>query len=353
MRIFDWLFYAGYKKEVYQETREHLILGNKQRLTYFSLFFSAMLFVLTAASFIVSVGTSLRWTYPVFLGVVLLILALEYFVGRRYDAVVFPLIYLFIVVALLLGIFVSVVQSPNEISATYIALLLTVPQIIVDKPYRIHLVTLVMTVIFIVTVLLVKDPSTWHSDSVNAVVFYVVSAFLTTFNTYTRISRYLMENKIRTMAEQDQLTGLLNRNSYQLALEEAEKKADPRFYTVYLDANGLHDLNNRDGHEAGDRMISEIGALMSDAFGKNDTFRIGGDEFVAIGTGLSAEEIEKKIAALRVKIHSAGYSAAIGFCVTSDPYASVGEVVRKAETNMFADKKAYYESEGKTPQRMH
>ena len=50
---------------------------------------------------------------------------------------------------------------------------------------------------------------------------------------------------------------------------------------VYADANGLHELNNEQGHDAGDRMLQTVAREMQSRFGDAHTYRVGGDEFVA------------------------------------------------------------------------
>ena len=74
------------------------------------------------------------------------------------------------------------------------------------------------------------------------------------------------------------LTGLRNRNNYQKALEDYAKFTKGTICCIYIDANGLHELNNSLGHGAGDTMLRFIGTSMKQFFGSSHTFRIGGDE---------------------------------------------------------------------------
>lgn len=66
---------------------------------------------------------------------------------------------------------------------------------------------------------------------------------------------------IKEMGENDLLTGLLNRNSYQKRILEYPKKYTESIACIYADANGLHELNNSQGHEAGDRMLQCVARL--------------------------------------------------------------------------------------------
>lgn len=51
---------------------------------------------------------------------------------------------------------------------------------------------------------------------------------------------------------------------------------------IYLDVNGLKDVNDQFGHEVGDALLVECARRMKMVFKKADFYRIGGDEFIII-----------------------------------------------------------------------
>ena len=85
--------------------------------------------------------------------------------------------------------------------------------------------------------------------------------------------------KIEQIGLMDMLTGLRNRNCYEHPLEYYITKNVESLCCLYIDANGLHELNNTLGHAAGDEMLIYIGNSLKTIFGTQDTYRIGGDEF--------------------------------------------------------------------------
>ena len=87
---------------------------------------------------------------------------------------------------------------------------------------------------------------------------------------------------LREMGIIDSLTGLLNRNYFERTIENFDKNEYRNVACVYIDANGLHNINNRFGHEAGDNMIKAVAQALQSKFGSDKTYRIGGDEFVTI-----------------------------------------------------------------------
>ena len=78
---------------------------------------------------------------------------------------------------------------------------------------------------------------------------------------------------------------------------------------MYGDINGLHELNNREGHEAGDELIRGAAACITQALeDKGRTYRIGGDEFCVLLENADreawcAQEFERWLALRREVVH--------------------------------------------------
>jgi len=150
---------------------------------------------------------------------------------------------------------------------------------------------------------------------------------------------------IEEMGTIDALTGLLNRNSYQMALEESRDVSG----CVYLDANGLHDLNNTYGHAAGDAMLKAVAEALKDAFGAADSYRIGGDEYVALCRGLTREDAMERCERLEKRVDAQGYHVSVGFAFREVPpktSAELNALVSEAEKLMYDAKNRYYEKLG-------
>ena len=97
------------------------------------------------------------------------------------------------------------------------------------------------------------------------------------------------ESKLSFLAGHDPLTGLLNRGGLEirssalLALAQREKRS---VFAVFIDIDGLSNINNAHGHLAGDLVISEIAVAATRLVRAADLVaRWGGDELVIIGLG--------------------------------------------------------------------
>lgn len=154
-----------------------------------------------------------------------------------------------------------------------------------------------------------------------------------------------MYHTIKEMGEMDFLTGLLNRNCYQKNLLERQQKAYQSVGCVYVDANGLHELNNQYGHEAGDRMLQCIAKAMKEQFGGDYSYRIGGDEFVAFCFDQPKEAVEQRLERLRRKVDQSGYCISIGMEYQKEP-KDMEDIIRMAERGMYDEKRRYYEEKG-------
>lgn len=147
---------------------------------------------------------------------------------------------------------------------------------------------------------------------------------------------------LREMGIIDSLTGLLNRNCFERTIENLDKNEYRNVACVYIDANGLHNINNRFGHEAGDNMLKAVAQASQSKFGSDKTYRIGGDEFVAFTFGDSEKQIEENIESIKNDIEKQGYSISYGVSF-SEVSTNAERFIKQAERNMLDNKYSYYQ----------
>lgn len=144
------------------------------------------------------------------------------------------------------------------------------------------------------------------------------------------------------MATTDLLTNLKNRNAYEQILARYETDLPDCLSCVYADANGLHELNNSQGHAAGDRMLRSVADAFVEAFGQEGVYRIGGDEFLVFAE-MNLEDAAKKALEAKEKVQKAGYHVSVG---TASGEVSAVAGVKVAEKRMYEDKRRYYMEHG-------
>jgi len=158
----------------------------------------------------------------------------------------------------------------------------------------------------------------------------------------SEIYNHLLLRKLEEISQIDSLTGIRNRRAMKEKMKILQENG-ACYGVVNIDLNGLKVVNDRDGHEAGDRMLIQGSELLSKVFYQEDLFRTGGDEFVVITDGISREAFERKVERLRRDVaKNANISFAIGDFWT-DGTMDMREAFKIADEKMYADKKAFYD----------
>ena len=172
---------------------------------------------------------------------------------------------------------------------------------------------------------------------------------------YTRkeLKNYL--DYTRQQAFIDSLTKLGNRNAYYDAVKKVneiiQNDKHASFAVAVFDINGLKEINDKHGHEAGDKAIRMAADTLSEAFSKENCYRIGGDEFVVIYIGLDEEGMKNRmldfdeILSENIKSSSIDFTLTIskGFALfDSKKDKDFGAVFSKADKLMYAEKSDYY-----------
>lgn len=138
----------------------------------------------------------------------------------------------------------------------------------------------------------VKKETSGNLFIISALIFVIMVLYLAaSLFIQARISK-IVQDKLLNLAIKDELTGLYNRHAYESDLKTiaAESLHDDFNYVVF-DVNGLKNVNDSLGHEAGDELIKAAASCINQCFsGYGKVYRTGGDEFIAIVTA-SEEEI--------------------------------------------------------------
>ena len=170
---------------------------------------------------------------------------------------------------------------------------------------------------------------------------------LTTFFLASEISSYQMFDKFKLLSTVDLLTGVLNRNEMnnrvmQLSLDDRAGRENVGI--VFADLNGLKQMNDLEGHSAGDKLIKDAAKILKNLFRKNEIYRAGGDEFMVLLRGVTMPELEdyaRQIKAMADETDTVSF--AIGLCLEQDSQ-KIYEAMKTADVNMYEDKKAFYDA---------
>lgn len=151
--------------------------------------------------------------------------------------------------------------------------------------------------------------------------------------------------------QKDSLTNAYNRTTGQLIINEMIKKSEIRkqFLVVcFLDLDDLKKVNDRLGHNYGDKYISKIAEVLMNSIDKKDVLiRFGGDEFIIIFINKDINQsrailikVEDKLSEINsTNITDYKYSISYGFSEkTIDNRLSADEMIEIADSNMYVHK---------------
>lgn len=158
-----------------------------------------------------------------------------------------------------------------------------------------------------------------------------------------------LNHELHRMANYDALTQVKNRNSFHQAIRDYDKAIPSSLVCIYIDANGLHEINNHMGHQAGDQMLIAIADQLIIQFTKDQVYRIGGDEFVVFLNEPNEENCLAKIKQLRERLKELHYEISVGYQYHKEDI-DIDEMILCAETRMQQEKRQFYQGAGKERQ---
>jgi diguanylate cyclase len=119
-------------------------------------------------------------------------------------------------------------------------------------------------------------------------------------------ARIVAEERLRHLAEHDDLTGLLNRRALIAHLDDRLADGQPGpVALIFLNLDRLKAVNDHLGHKAGDQFIEVFAQLLRDAAGRSATVaRFGGDEFAIVpAVAMDAEAAQALAEQLQRRVH--------------------------------------------------
>lgn len=351
-RIRKALFFSGLDKEQYKKLSPNIHLKNTKHIKIYSIVLMCHFTAITILTIImrsgkIDVTDKLCLLTALTMGILYLI---SRFVYKRKPTQLW-------IHTLLNYVFMSVVYAeaialsclfPDFVGAdkTFYIELVVLPMICMDRSIRMIVFQCLVTFAFIFTGFIYKTPELANYELRNFAFFLLISILIIIFVSSIRIKELLHGQKIQYLSDHDVLTGAKNRNCFESDCPFFESIKDKTLFFVYADVNELHELNNKEGHKAGDIMIQTVAAGLQKIFSDEYTYRVGGDEFIAFSCNHDRAYVENSIQNLQKELSEKEYYVSFGIGGTDENFSSLGELVTKAESRMFEEKKIYYQNKG-------
>lgn len=139
----------------------------------------------------------------------------------------------------------------------------------------------------------------------------------------------------------DPLTHLFDRKAYYSDLEKIENKVTG---VIVIDMNSLKELNDSEGHEAGDRALKVIANVIRECIDLRTMYgyRMGGDEFTIISVSKKEGALSKVASKINEKMANTPYTVSLGYAIKINEEMSYQELIKEADKMMYTNKETYY-----------
>lgn len=339
------LFYGGVDPEVYRDCREEIWKENREKLFFFLSVSILFLLIALVVCCLVKSLTAGVVIYLVGLAVCLgLICAVQNFPDNHIVTALSADV--FMGMLYLMGIYLGTIAYPNEPAICFHVFAVLLPMLFTRPAIGNILRTALYEGIFIGCVFWFKTPDVLALDLLSAFLFGAAACVLSTYYVRALTDNVVARRKLKVIAETDLNTQIPNRNAYENHMQDYPLRCANTLSCVYVDVNGLHELNNTKGHDAGDVMLKTVAQEMVKTFGIKDSYRIGGDEFVAFVVDEDPRMVRERMRALEANVEADGYSVAVGCATCSAGGIQMEALIKQAETRMYDAKNEYYRKRG-------
>lgn len=163
-----------------------------------------------------------------------------------------------------------------------------------------------------------------------------------------KLFRRISNPTYRDFANTDMLTGLANRNAFDVAMHNIQAgKKQNKISLISIDFDGLKKINDSYGHDAGDEYLKNGSALVSHCVRESDIFyRIGGDEFVILLSEIDIPSLERMIGRIEKRLEEYNQTAQIpvSFSMGYAAYDSsldhsLQDTLKRADLKMYQAKR--------------
>ena len=172
----------------------------------------------------------------------------------------------FLAVCYLLGIDLGCFVYADQPATCFHILAVVLPMLFTRPALWNILRTALYEGVFACCVVTFKTPEVAAMDLMDAVLFGLMACVISTYYVRALTDNVVARCKLKVIAETDLNTQIPNRNAYENHMHEYPLRCANSLSCVYVDVNGLHELNNTKGHDAGDVMLKIVAQEMTKNF---------------------------------------------------------------------------------------
>lgn len=183
----------------------------------------------------------------------------------------------------------------------------------------------------------IDNPQVWNNVAtlLNSLAYFVIN----------EITKRRLQLELAFRSYHDALTGLYNRYKYLEFVHDFDRKSVSAMGVVFLDINGLKQINDRYGHKFGDQILINTAQLLRLFFDKERIFRLSSDEFLIFCENLSRDKFVDKIQTMSQHFNYSGENGvSVGYTWEDQELDDLNILVNHANELMFLNKQEYYKN---------
>lgn len=346
-KLRNLLFYGGAMPDVYRNCRDEIRKENLEKLFFFlTVEIVFLLMALAVCCAVKSLAGGFIAYIIALAGALVLLCTVQS--CQNSNIVLSICADSFLGICYLLSLYLGCFAYPDEPAICFHVVAVVLPMLFTRPAIGNILRTVIYEALFIGCSVTFKDPALVPMDVFNAVLFGLMGCVLSTYYIRALTDNVVARCKLKVIAETDLNTQIPNRNAYENHMNEYPLRCSNTLSCVYVDVNGLHELNNTKGHNAGDVMLKTVAQEMVRQFGIKDSYRIGGDEFVAFVVDEPPRTVRERMrmSQLVANVEANGYSVAVGCATCSAGGIQLEVLIKQAESRMYDDKEEHYRRRG-------
>ncbi len=280
--------------KILQDIKPMIAEYNHKMLAFSSMLFFIIFVILTGISFI---GVSQVYEFPIVyilmavtsLGIHLL----TRFVFRPESSgnAILLTFYVLELVGYAYGFYTGIAHGPFP-AVTFIVMLIILPSLPCDCPWRGNLLLMLMGIVFLVLSRRVKAPAFFNNDVGNVISYVLVSFFMHMHQQMSRMDDFTNRLIIKIQRDTDALTGAMTKTAFEMNTIRVLRSEACEGCLLVIDIDNFKNINDSFGHSIGDFFIANTGKCILDCCRSSDFVgRFGGDEFVILMQGHLTREI--------------------------------------------------------------
>ncbi|MBP5156246.1 MAG: GGDEF domain-containing protein [Treponema sp.] len=275
---------------------------NHKMLAFSSMLFFIIFVILAGISFI---GVSQVYEVPVvYIGMAAIsigIYLLTRFVFKPETSgrAILVTFYVLELVGYAYGFYTGIAHGPFP-AVTFIVMLIILPSLPCDCPWRGNLLLMAMGIIFLFCSRRVKAPTFFSNDVGNVISYVLVSFFMHMHQQMSRMDDFTNRLIIKIQRDTDSLTGTMTKAAFEANSIRVLRSESCEGCLLVIDIDNFKNINDSFGHSIGDFFIANTGRCILECCRTSDFVgRFGGDEFVILMQGkLTKEIVESKVNAM-------------------------------------------------------